>query len=248
MEVWGLNSTSLEDLFPTALKKGLKIYQKVSHWMVIAYICAFALTLSEIVVGFFAICSRLGSLATTIVSSLSSLFIFASTLTSTILFATLTGTFNSVLKSYGIKASMGHSTFVATWLAVAFSWAAGFFWLLSVCCCSGRSPYHKNAERGRGLGALTGQRSIPAEKPLYNYERVESPYMSGAQQSGVTRDVPATSPYKNEPYSNDYNHTYHNGYGYAGGPNHHYNENVPMNNLKHASPKRKTAFEPFRQV
>jgi hypothetical protein len=44
------------------------------------------------------------------------------------------------------------------------------FWFLSVCCCSGRSPYNKNAER-----ASRGK--TRAEKTPYTYERVGSPYM-----------------------------------------------------------------------
>ena len=55
-----------------------------------------------------------------------------------------------------------------TWLAVLFSLASGLFWLVSACCCSGRSPYHgaRNAHR----------RSVIAEKAPYTYERVSSPY------------------------------------------------------------------------
>jgi hypothetical protein len=56
--------------------------------------------------------------------------------------------------------------FATTWLAVIFSFGAVLFWLFSMCCCSGRSPYH--GDRGR---------RVTAEKAPYTYERVSSPYV-----------------------------------------------------------------------
>ena len=109
---------------------------------------------------------------------MSALFILAASLTSTILFATLTGTFNDVLKPYGIHGSVGTEMLHITWLAVLFSFGAGFFWLLSVCCCSGRSPY----------GGQKESRRVKVEKTPYTYERVGSPYLG--PQGGETRDVP----------------------------------------------------------
>lgn len=67
-EVWGL-SGSEENLIPKTLSDGLKAYQKVAHWMFIAYSVALAATALEIFVGFFAVFSRWGSCVTTIVSS-----------------------------------------------------------------------------------------------------------------------------------------------------------------------------------
>jgi hypothetical protein len=76
------------------------------------------------------------------------------------MFATVTGAFNENLKSYGMHGSMGKNIYVTTWLAVAFSLGAALFWMLSTCCCSGRSPYnHKNTPRG-----------VTAEKTPYTYE------------------------------------------------------------------------------
>jgi hypothetical protein len=54
------------------------------------------------------------------------------------IYFTLTGVFESVLRPYNIEASIGLRMFTALWLAVAFSSASGFFWLISVCCCSGK--------------------------------------------------------------------------------------------------------------
>ena len=164
IDVWGLNNTVAKD-FPKELQGALNTYKTVSKWMYIAYVIAFVATCVELVVGFFAIFSRWGSFATTIASGVSSLFILAASATATALFLSLEGTVNTVFKAYGIHGSLGHSIFVTTWLAVAFSWAAGLFWVFSTCCCSGRSNNsHRNGARG--------------DKGPYNYERVASPYMS----------------------------------------------------------------------
>lgn len=58
---------------------------------------------------------------------------------------------------------MGKNIFATTWLATAFSLAAALFWVISTCCCSGRSPYNKSQRH-------TGAAGIPAEKAPYTYE------------------------------------------------------------------------------
>jgi hypothetical protein len=190
VEVWGLENSGLEAKFPSKLQDGLNAYHAVSKWMFIAYVVAFFATIAELVVGIFAIWSRWGSFATTIISCVSGIFIFLAALTSTITFAVLAGAFDSVLKSYDIKAVVGKSMLTTTWLAVAFSWAAGIFWLMSVCCCSGRSNSPAN-------------RPTRAEKTPYTYERVASPFGApgGAAAAGNrTSDVPLKPMQYNEPY------------------------------------------------
>ena len=106
------------------------------------------------------------------------LFTAAAYITSTALFVTLDGVFNSAFKSYGISGSVGKNMFAATWLAVVFSLAACLFWLISSCCCSGRSPYnHRNKNA----------RAVSAEKAPYTYEPLgpdsRTPY--GAYNTGA---------------------------------------------------------------
>ncbi|KAL8647562.1 MAG: hypothetical protein Q9226_006381, partial [Calogaya cf. arnoldii] len=161
VEVWGLNNTGVEKLFSDELRSGLDAYQKAARWMFIAYVVAVVATIVEIFVGVFALFSRLGSLATTIVSTVSSLFLIGFALTATILYTTLMGSFNEAVKQYNIRGSLGHNMFVVTWLAVAFSFAAGLFWLISSCCCSGRSNKIKYGDESGRKG---------------KYERVDSPY------------------------------------------------------------------------
>lgn len=178
VEVWGLNQTAQaadnagNDVIPQKLQDGLDIYAKVVKFMFACYIIAGCVTLAEIVVGIFAIFSRWGSLVTTIVSCASSIIILAASATATGIYLTLTGVFDTVLKPYNINASLGGNMLGVTWLAVAFSWAAGLFWLFSTCCCSGKSD-----KRGR--------KTVTVEKTPYTYERVASPYL-GAQEHGTT--------------------------------------------------------------
>ncbi|KAJ5912913.1 hypothetical protein N7504_001796 [Penicillium tannophilum] len=171
ISVWGLSSSDVSDLLPDDYNKVMKIYKAVSKWMFIAYVIAFAVTILEILVGIFAICSRWGSCVTTLFAITGFIFTAAASITSTVVFSVFKSSLGTTLKAYGIELSMGKNIFAATWLAVAFSLAATIFWVFSVCCCSGRSPYnHKNkGMRGNGL---------TAEKAPYTYE----PIGAGAQQ------------------------------------------------------------------
>ncbi|KAF2454282.1 SUR7/PalI family-domain-containing protein [Lineolata rhizophorae] len=178
--VWGLENTNVEQLFPDELQKGLDTYEKVAKWMFAAYSISFFITVGEIVVGLFAICSRWGSFVTTIVSTASSIMTLAAAITSTALYGALVGTFESVLKPYKIHASLGRSSLSVVWLAVGFSWAAGLFWLFSTCCCSGRS----SGGKGKGRGGDGKRGGVTAEKTPYAYERIGSPFLpEGANRS-----------------------------------------------------------------
>ncbi|RAK92233.1 integral membrane protein [Aspergillus costaricaensis CBS 115574] len=175
MEVWNLEETGLENALPSNVKSALNTYKAVSKWMFIAYVIAFALTIVELVVGVFAICSRWGSCVTSLVSAVAFLFTAAASVTSTAMFAVLKGVFKSDLEQYGIKGQMGKNIYVATWLAVAFSLGATLFWIISSCCCSGRSPYnHRNRNR-----------AVMAEKTPYTYEAL-GPH-------GQTQPIPYTN-------------------------------------------------------
>lgn len=186
VDVWGLNNTGIDQLFSKELRDGLNTYRVVAKWMFIAYIVALISTIAEILVGILALFSRLGSLATTIVSSVSSLFFLAFALTSTILYATLTGTFNHALTKYDIHGSLGHDIYVTVWIGVAFSLASGLFWLFSSCCCSGRS------DRIKGYGDGPARSKYRDQQGPYQYERVESPLRGGQKgyQSGPGYQAP----------------------------------------------------------
>ncbi|KAJ4374142.1 hypothetical protein N0V83_002883 [Neocucurbitaria cava] len=165
LTVWDLKDTNLQQVLGDKMQKGLDAYKKVASWMTWAFVIALILTAVEFVIGFFAIFSRWGSLVTTIVSTAQTLFMVAAAITATAMYGALAGVFESVLKPYKIEASLGSKMLSVLWIGVAFSIASGFFWLISVCCCSGKSPHKK----------------VVVEKTPYTYERVSSPAFGGQQ-------------------------------------------------------------------
>lgn len=68
VEIWNLNETGVDELFPSNLNRALDIYETVSKWMFVAYTVAVIATIIELIVGLSAIFSRLGSLVTSLVS------------------------------------------------------------------------------------------------------------------------------------------------------------------------------------
>ncbi|KAF2703871.1 integral membrane protein-like protein [Pleomassaria siparia CBS 279.74] len=180
VDVWQLSNASSKAIFAKdgKMEKTLEVYHKVAGWMFSAYMIAIALTAAEFLVGIAAIFSRWGSLLTTIVSTAQSIFVFAAAITSTAIYSSMVGVFESALKPYNIHASLGKNMLTVVWLAVAFSTASGFFWTISICCCSGQSPHKK----------------VSVEKTPYTYERVASPYLGasagGAQQGHAMGTLP----------------------------------------------------------
>ncbi|EFR04459.1 integral membrane protein [Nannizzia gypsea CBS 118893] len=164
-EVWGVDDT-IEKLYPSTLQKGLNTYKKVAGWIFVAYAVAISASAIQLLVGISAIFSRWGSFFTTIVAGVSAVFTLGGAATASVLYGILVGAIETGLKPFNIKASVGTRMLSIYWLGALFTIAGGFFWLLSVCCCSGRSPYgHRDNRRG-----------VTAEKAPYTYERVASPY------------------------------------------------------------------------
>lgn len=180
VKVWGLNNTgtAVDDYLPKRFTDGLDTYHAASKAMFVMYVAALSATAATLVVGVSAIFSRWGSFfATFCATAASVLFIGASIVASVIVFV-LRNVLNHELKNdYGIKTSVGGRSMALTWIGTAFAVGAGFFWLLSVCCCSGRSPYNPGGKEAR---------RTRAEKGPYTYERVGSPY-SGPRD---TQSVP----------------------------------------------------------
>ncbi|KAF2440535.1 hypothetical protein P171DRAFT_435325 [Karstenula rhodostoma CBS 690.94] len=172
-QVWKLENTSIQAGLPEDFQSGIDTYHKVSRWMFISYMIALVLTIAEILIGISAIFSRWGSLITTIVSTAQTLFMVAAAATSTALYGTLISVFRTVLDPYNIEASWSAKMLSVLWIGVAFSVASGFFWLISTCCCSGKSPHKK----------------VVVEKTPYTYERVASPYLGGSGNAHQMHDM-----------------------------------------------------------
>jgi len=181
----GLNGTATQQYIPGAVNSAMNAYQKGAQWMFIAYAIAFWTTVATIVVGLFALCSRIGSCFTTIVSGVATLFTILAAVTSTILFSTLVGALSTTLKPYQIKLSVGTKMMALDWLAVAFSVGASMFWLVSICCCSGKSSHKDRNSAAPAAGGAFGTRGSAAYQPLGDeHNHVGNPYHSqyGAPQ------------------------------------------------------------------
>lgn len=171
IQVWGLKG--VESSMPKDMKTGLDTYLKVSKAMGVAYLVAVLTTGATMLVGISAIFSRWGSFATTFVATASWIFTLAGAAMATALFGTLQTVLNNDLeKQYGVKTTLGKQGYLLAWIGTAFTVGAGFFWLLSVCCCSGKSY---NAYGGGYNPGSAENRRTRAEKTPYTYERVGSP-------------------------------------------------------------------------
>lgn len=161
VEVWGLEDTKIQEHFPDQLQDGLNAYRKVAGWMYTCYWIAICVTAAEMLVGWLGLFSRWGSFVTTLVSGVSTLATVAGASTSTALYGTIVGALNTSLEPYNMNATVGRRMLSTTWLAAAFSIGAGLFWVISTCCCSGKSSDKKGGRKGTSV-----------EKGPYTYERV----------------------------------------------------------------------------
>lgn len=178
IKILGLNNTGVDinTLLPKDAQDGLNLYEKAAKAMFVLYAAALAASCLTIVVGFTAIFSRWGSFFTTFFATASCLSIAAASALATAIAVLLTGALNTAFKTdYGIDSTVGNRGLVVSWIGTAFAIGAGFFWLFSVCCCSGRSPYNHGKE----------SRRTRAEKGPYTYERVGSPYLGPRDSQAV---------------------------------------------------------------
>ena len=168
-EVWGFTGKIGDELFSERANNVLDNYERTSSkWISSLFILGIVATSLEILIGIGALFSRLGSLFTTISAFVTTAFLFAFALLTTLTYVGMVATFNLSLNQYKIKFKLGPTMFVYMWLSVACSLVAALFWAFSSCCCSGR---HREP---RGAKATT------AERTPYTYERVDGPY--GQQQ------------------------------------------------------------------
>jgi hypothetical protein len=75
------------------------------------------------------------------------LFTGLSAVLSTVLYSTLVGAMEGYLKPYDITFSLGTKMIALDWIAVAFSLGASLFWIISICCCSGKSSRRDRASK-----------------------------------------------------------------------------------------------------
>jgi hypothetical protein len=68
------------------------------------------------------------------------------------MYSILVGAINQYLKKYDIHFTIGTQMLALDWIASAFSIGAGLFWVISICCCSGKS-----SRKNRNAGPAPGQ-------------------------------------------------------------------------------------------
>ena len=167
----------MDSLLDKSFRDGLSAYHSASKAIFYLYVGALSAAAITLLVGISAAFSRWGSFFTTFCASAMAFLILGASITATAVYIVLKGVLNETLKKdYGIKSDVGTKVLSVTWLGTAFAVGAGFFWLLSVCCCSGRSPYNPGSKEAR---------RTRAEKTPYTYERVGSPYLGPSDHQSV---------------------------------------------------------------
>jgi hypothetical protein len=175
------SSTGVTVTLPKELTSALNSFAVVSKWTEVVYIVAVVTCVVELLFGLVAICSRIGSCCTFLISGLSTVAIVAASVLATAQSAVVVGALDSTTKAFGVHASFNTSFLSITWLAVLFSLAGGLFWLFTICCCA--SDHHSN--RGFKRNSRAGndnEKLIPAGM----YQPVGNQHAGYAgQQSGV---------------------------------------------------------------
>ncbi|CAG8243683.1 unnamed protein product [Penicillium olsonii] len=131
LSIFGSISPTIEDMLPDENNKVLAGYHEVSRWSISAYILGIASTFLAVVFGVTTIFFSWGKLLLIISSLAATIFITGASISVTVIYGLIT----SAVKSIGADASLGAHSFTATWLAVAFSFAAFLTWLIEVFCC-----------------------------------------------------------------------------------------------------------------
>lgn len=216
---------------PSSVTSALKTFSTISYITQIIYTVAFALTILELVLGIFALCSRIGSCCTFIISGLQTVALIAASVLATVLASVATGAIEGLAKGYGVTANINTSFLVATWFGVALSLGSSLFWMFSICCCKGdRNKSGKGETRFRdshqtplvpaavpfsGNGYQRVQDPYAAQVPAQNaggngYQRVQDPYAPQTQTAYGGYQVPMTQVRNSrqqtgayEPYSHD---------------------------------------------
>jgi hypothetical protein len=128
------------------------------------------------------------------------LFTILAAVTSTVLFSTIVGAMNTAFKQYQITSTVGTKVMALDWLAVAFSIASSLFWVISICCCSGKSPYNKRADRRAKAADGSGNAFLPFGQNR-GYQPLEEghgqqPYGAPGTHNPMEMQEFGTGPYK----------------------------------------------------
>ncbi|KIE01272.1 SUR7 protein, partial [Metarhizium majus ARSEF 297] len=204
-----LNTTYIENLgksagvqgfkLPDEVKGALKTFRTVAKWTEVAFIVALLALGIQLAVGIFAMCSRVASCLTWLVSGLTSILVGVAAGLSTATASIVVGAIKGSNKLYGIKADIGTRFLATVWIATAFALGAGFFWIFTICCC-------KPEQRRRG-----GKRNLDSDD--------EKLIPNGGAYRPLSHNYEMTSGHNNGGYYNPNQNQQFNG-GYSSGPRH----------------------------
>ena len=170
VQVWGLDNTFTTQFFSKDLNNALNAYENgLAKAIGPLYIVTVVAAGVQIIIGLFAVLSRIGSLFTTLSACFTTICAFAFAVITTIAYFSLEAAFNEALDKEGFHFDHGAQAFAYTWLAVVLFIVGTLFWAFSSCCCSGEN------RRGRGRGRGGDEKGYPLQEQSYGYQRMGSP-------------------------------------------------------------------------
>ncbi|CAG7962496.1 unnamed protein product [Penicillium salamii] len=131
LSILGSVSPAIKEMLPDENNKILAKYHEFSRWSISAYILGIAFTSLVTIFDVTTVLYSWGKLLLVIYSLSATIFITGASISVTVIYGLITGAF----KSIGVDASLGPHSFITTWLAVAFSFAAFLTWLIEMFCC-----------------------------------------------------------------------------------------------------------------
>jgi len=126
-------------VIPSSIQNDFNKVETASHWMFAMYLVGVILVFLEVLIGFTTLCTRVGSVITTIVSFLAFLFVAAATVVAQVMFAIYRNAINNSITQFNVQASLGTTMFAFGWAATAAAAAAFIGFLFGICCGTGES-------------------------------------------------------------------------------------------------------------
>jgi hypothetical protein len=135
---------------PASIQNDLDKVRTASRWMFALYIVGVCLSFLTLVIGLTALCSRVGSVFTTLVAFLAFLFITAATLVAQIMFIVYRNVINNAITELNVTASLGTTMFALSWAAAAAALFAFIGFMFGICCGTGANRNKRVGRRSRG--------------------------------------------------------------------------------------------------
>ncbi|KAG5928437.1 hypothetical protein E4U42_000640 [Claviceps africana] len=159
------SSTNVKVELPNEVKTAIKSFRVVTKWTQVAFIVALVALALQLAVGILAMCSRVISCLTWLLSSVTAILVGVAAGMATATATVVIGAVESSAKYYGVKGQVGNRFLATVWIATVFAIVSGFFWVFTVCCCKpDRRQKHRSSVEGDGEKLLpTG-----AYRPISN--------------------------------------------------------------------------------